>query len=117
MSSTTTPTPTAIQAATIKALTRKQGATRAEIRTAAGSKTMPNAFFLNKLAERFGYECYADAAPRTDVLVYQFVKPGAKPTAYTVEKAKAEPKAKAVPAAKPTRKPRADKSTRERAAA
>jgi hypothetical protein len=77
-----TPTPTAIQAAMIKVLVSKRGATRPEMQAAAGSKTMPNAHFLNLMADRFGFECYADKAPRSDLLVYQFVKPGAKPTAY-----------------------------------
>jgi hypothetical protein len=70
------------QAAMIKVLVRPQGATRPEMQKAAGSKTMPNAHFLNLMADRFGYECYADNADRADVLVYQFVLPGAKPTAY-----------------------------------
>jgi hypothetical protein len=78
----TTPTPTAIQAAMIKVLVSNRGATRPEMQDAAGSKTMPNAHFLNLMADRFGFECYADKAPRSDLLVYQFVKPGAKPTAY-----------------------------------
>jgi hypothetical protein len=73
------------QAAMIKVLVRKQGATRPEMMAAAGSKTMPNAHFLNLMADRFGYECYADKADRSDVLVYQFVLPGAKPTAYGEE--------------------------------
>jgi hypothetical protein len=82
----------------IKALTRKQGATRAEIQAAAGTPNQTNAFFLNKLAERFGFDCYADKAERTDVLVYQFVKPGQKPTAYAPA-AKGKAKAKAAAAA------------------
>jgi len=73
------------QAAMIKVLVRKQGATRPEMMAAAGSKTMPNAHFLNLMADRFGYECYADKADRADVLVYQFVLPGQKPTAYGEE--------------------------------
>jgi len=73
------------QAAMIKVLVRKHGATRPEMMAAAGSKTMPNAHFLNLMADRFGYECYADKADRSDVLVYQFVLPGQKPTAYGEE--------------------------------
>jgi hypothetical protein len=73
------------QAAMIKVLVRKQGATRPEMQAAAGSKTMPNAHFLNLMADRFGYECYADKADRADVLVYQFVLPGQQPTAYGEE--------------------------------
>jgi len=73
------------QAAMVKVLVRPQGATRPEMQKAAGSKTMPNAHFLNLMADRFGYECYADKADRSDVLVYQFVLPGAKPTAYGEE--------------------------------
>jgi hypothetical protein len=76
------PTPTEFQAGMIAALTRKQGATRPEMQAASGAKTMPNAFFLDRMAKRYGYDCYADYTDRTDLLVYQFVRPGKKPTAY-----------------------------------
>jgi hypothetical protein len=76
------PKMTAIQTAMIKQLTRPQGATAAECQKAAGSKTKPNAFFLDRWATRFGYVCFADYREDETTIVYQFVRPGQKPTAY-----------------------------------
>jgi hypothetical protein len=73
---------TAFQSAMIKLLLRKQGATRPEMQAAAGSKTMPNAFFLDRIAAKLGLICWAGPADRASVTVYQFVKPGEKPTAF-----------------------------------
>jgi len=74
--------PTGNRAIFAKLCTRPQGATRPEMQAAAKSKTMPSSNDLTVLAERLGYELYADKAARADVLVYQFVRPGAAATAY-----------------------------------
>jgi len=74
--------PTGNRAIFAKLCLRAQGATRPEMQKAAGSKTMPSSNDLTVLAERLGYELYADKAARADVLVYQFVRPGAAATAY-----------------------------------
>jgi hypothetical protein len=77
-----TPRPGTFVAKMVELLVRKQGATRPEMKEGCGSKTMPSANGLDPLAAKFGYVCFAANAARTPLLVYQFVKPGQKPTAF-----------------------------------
>ena len=77
------PKATEIQAAWLKLLTRKSGATRSQLQEASGSPFPPDAWHLDRLAARFGFVNFVDSTKKSGrEQIYQFVRPGETPTAF-----------------------------------